>query len=423
MPMLLGTKGSDILQWRASAELLAELKGELNRRWELSPTGPAESFLEQFIGALDDELSFEKRLASETETLSRELAAGSAPAQLLGSTSRFRDSVATHFKRRRSVLALCELLNGLHDKLLARAVELAGERMLKLGQGSPSGFALLVSGDRGRGETTLKSENRYYLLHEEHAPRFPLFQRQLSAVLQELGILAPERPLWYGTLKDWQALLHPSAVPAPAPPQEEFLAALPPFATPLATEPPAPADAEALLALADLAFLSGSEQLAAQALDAAQAALLSDCHSEPFQQLARRSMALPLAAGRFGRWRLERKGEQRAKLNLRQYALDPLVEVLRVLALQAGLARGGSLTRLHFLLERGILDVELAGRLLQGYQCIMQLKILLEIRDEAGGLYLNPEEFSQETEARFKSALEALLGLQKIGYQLLIGPA
>jgi len=286
----------------------------------------------------------------------------------------------------------------------------------------PRPCALLVAGDRGRGESTLFSRNRYYLLHAPHAPRLALFLRQVLGIFQDLGLSDAERPLWHGTLEEWRAQLMPTAPAAPPPSQEEFLAALPPFAAPQKSAPPPDPEREWLVGLADLALTWGDPQLGAQGLETAAAALLAERDGEDFQQLARRGISQPIALGRFGRWRLERSGERRALLNLERYALEPLVSALRILALRAGAVNGGSVARLKLLLDQGILDVDLAERLLKGYQCIMQLKVLLEIRGAADGLYLNPEEFSPETEARFRGALEALLGLQKLGYQFLIGP-
>jgi signal-transduction protein with cAMP-binding, CBS, and nucleotidyltransferase domain len=98
-----------------------------------------------------------------------------------------------------------------------------------------------------------------------------------------------------------------------------------------------------------------------------------------------------------------------------------MVMLLRVLALYAGDASGGSVQRIQLLQEKGFLDVELAQRLLQAYQCIMQLKVLLEIRGEEAGLYCSPQDFSTETETRFRNALDAVQSLQKIGYQRLVG--
>jgi signal-transduction protein with cAMP-binding, CBS, and nucleotidyltransferase domain len=421
MPMLLGTKGSDILQWRESADLVTSLKGELSRRWEQSPAGAAEFFLEEYIDSLEEELEFEGRLAAELEVLTGALDEALTPGEVLGLAARYREVVSLHFRRRRSVLALCGLSNTLHDTLVAKAVHFAEQHVQQLGQGSAPMYALLVAGDRGRGEQTLSGDNRYLLLHEEKESRFVLFQRQLATVFEEFGLIQTEHDLWHGTLRQWRQLMKTALPAAAAPAQEDFLAALPPFAAPRKSDPPQAAAPGNPLSLLDLVLVRGSNALGNEARATLHEKIEAERYGEPFLQLARRTVALPLALGRFGRWRLERGGEQRAKLNLRAYALNPLVWTLRILALHSGIQAQGCVERIHRLLDAGVLDVDLATRLLQGYQCIMQLKTLLEIRGETA-LFCNPEDFSHETEARFKAALDAVLSLQKLAYQrMMIG--
>jgi CBS domain-containing protein len=420
MPMLLGTKGNDILQWRASADLIAALKGELARKGEQSPAGAAESFLEQFIGNLREEQEYEAQLSGELDALNEGLAAAASPAEVEPLSARYQEVVSAHFRRRRSVLTLCGLCNALHDALAAKALGFARERMLQLGQGSAPSGTLLVSGERGRGEQTLLGDNRYFLLHAEKTPRFLLFLRQVQASLQDLGLPAGEQHLWHGTLREWRDFAGGSFARQEGGPPETFLAALPPFAAPQKVEQPEmPGEEWRTAALADLAFLQGDPALAAEALAAAERSLYDERNREALLLLARRVVALPVALGRFGGWRLERSGEHKGELNLKEYALDPLVMTLRVLALLSGERGSGSVGRIQLLQEKGVLDVELAERLLQAYQVLMQLKVLLEMRGEERAIYCFPEEFSAETETRFRSALEAVLTLQKIASQRL----
>ena len=346
------------------------------------------------------------------------MAEAGSPGELLPLKARYLEVVAAHFRRRRSVLTLCGLCVELHDRLTAKALCFARERMLQLGLGSAPPHALLVCGDRGRREQTLRGENRYFLLHEEEAPRFLLFRRQVQASLQEVGLLSGDAGIWHGSLSEWRDFLDEAFAQVEVPPPENFLAALPPFAAAQKGEPQELPGELSPVALADLVFILGEQSLATEALSAAARTMQHERNRPPFLQLARRTVARPVALGRFGGWRLERSGEHKGELNLKEYALAPLVQALRVLALLAGDQVRGSGDRIHLLLEKGWLDAELAERLLKGYQCLMQLRILLEIRGEEGS-FCNPEEFSAETEARFRNSLEALQSLQKTGQQRL----
>ena len=124
---------------------------------------------------------------------------------------------------------------------LPRRLILPGERMLQLGQGSAPGYALLVSGDRGRCEQTLKGANRYFLLQEEQAPRFLLFRRQVAALMQECGLQGREVPIWHGSLRGWSSFLGEAFAREEPPAPENFLAALPlrrRAVSPVGTSPP-----------------------------------------------------------------------------------------------------------------------------------------------------------------------------------------
>ncbi|WP_224957665.1 putative nucleotidyltransferase substrate binding domain-containing protein [Geomonas subterranea] len=420
MPMLLGTKGDDILKWRASTELVESLKKRLERKWGSSSSREAEAFLGTMIDSLKEELAYEGQLDEELAALDQDIAQAPTPTALVPLQARYRELLAAHFRRRTSPLALCGACNALHDQVLRRASQLAEERMRDLGQGTAPVYALLVSGDRGRGEQTLYARNRYLLLHQLDSQRFYLFSHQLTQALCESGLLAEGEAPWHGSLTEWRSLLkNGERHQEPRPPDLEPM--LPFSSAQKKAAPPLPEWRWRLESMADLCHVAGFEPLGEQALSAAAAALREQRGRDPFFQVARRVINLPLALGHFGRWRLERVGEHQGEIDIETLGLSPLVQLVRILALQAEVHEGGTLERVRQLLYRGALDVDLAERLLKALQCLMQLRIEGEIRSEGAGAFANPEEFSMELDARLRSALEAVLSLQKIAYQRLVG--
>ncbi|MBU5613278.1 putative nucleotidyltransferase substrate binding domain-containing protein [Geomonas azotofigens] len=419
MPMLLGTKGDEILKWRASTELVASLKKRLESKWGSSSSREAEAFLGTLIGSFKEELAYEEQMDQELAALDQGIAEAPIPAALVPLQARYRELVSAHFRRRNSTLALCGACNALHDRVLLRAAQLAEERMRDLGQGTAPVYALLVSGDRGRGEQTLYGRNRYLLLHQLDSQRFYLFSRQLTQALHEAGLLAEGEVPWHGSLTEWRSLLKNVDRQQPPPPELEPM--LPFAAAQKQAAPPLPEWRWRLESMADLCHVAGFEPLGEQALTAAAAALKEQRGRDPFFQLARRVINLPLALGHFGRWRLERGGEHQGEIDIETLGLSPLVQLVRILALQAEVHEGGTLERIRQLLYRGALDVDLAERLLKALQCLMQLRIEGEIRSEEAAAFANPEEFSMALDARLRSALEAVLSLQKIAYQRLVG--
>jgi CBS domain-containing protein len=419
MPMLLGTKGKDILQWRASAELTAALKGSLARKWARCSAREAEGFLDQLIASLQEDISYEDLFQQQLDELDRAIDHATAPADLQQLQLDHRRVIGAHFQRRQSVLAVCDACNRLHDAILNKAVYLAQERMLQMGQGAAPPHALLVAGPRGRGEQTLGNLNRYLLLHDERSPHFFLFSHQLAGTLKEAGLLKSEQMFWHGSLKQWHAFMDEGFRHTEE--QELALSSLLPFAAPMQSAAQELPDLHwRLETMTDLSFLQGDPELAGKALKAAELTLQEEHWRAPFLQLARRVVGLPLAVGRFGRWRLQRNGAQRGRLNLDELALGPLVACVRVLAVHAGAHCGGTLDRMETLLTKGALDVELAERLLKAYQCFMQQKIQQEITSPESGPFCDPELFDESDEARFRNSLAAVLNLQKIGYQRMV---
>ena len=419
MPMLLGTKGKDILQWRASAELVAALKGTLADKWARCSARDAESFLGKLITSLKEDIDHEQLFHRQLADLVREVEQADTPADLQQLQASHRQMIGAHFQRRRSVLALCDACNRLHDAILGKAATFARERMRQMGQGEAPPHALLVAGPRGRGEQTLRSFNRYLLLHGEPIPGFSLFSRQLSGALKEAGLLKSEQMLWHGSLSQWDSFMQEGFSREES--TDPGLASLLPFAAPLQTEPQEfPELHWRLEAMTDLSFLQGNSEIAGEAFRAMELTLQREQRRPPFLQLARRVVALPLAAGRFGRWRVQRDGEHRGLLNLDELALDPLVSCVRVLAVHAGAYGGGTLDRIESLLVKGALDVELAERLLWAYQCFMQQKVERERESGESGSFCDPELFDHDEEARFRNSLSAVLNLQKIGYQRMV---
>jgi CBS domain-containing protein len=422
MPMLLGAKGKDILQWRACQELVTSFEETLARRWSRASAAEAESLLETLMERLKDEVRYEEGLSSETATLDNGIGEASSTAELKPLLTRYRELIAAHFSRRHSVLALFDICNQLHDSALAKAVSLATGKMRELGQGDPPRYALLVSGDRARREQTLQSQNRYLILHEQESERFFLFNRQLALALKETGLLKGEQMLWHGSPADLRRTIE--AAFSLRQRREQKIAATPllPF-TPSPQERPqdVPDWEWHVEVLTDLIELSGDAALAGEGVQAAASLLAEIRQHGPFLQLARRVIALPLAIGRFGRWRLLRDGEHQGEIDLEASALAPLVMAIRILAISAGVTAGGTLQRIEALLGKGVLSVELAERLLKALHCFMQARILSEIRSGVSGAFSNPEELTEAEEERLRASVETVLNLQKIAYQRMIG--
>lgn len=417
MPMLLSDKTEEILSWRESQELLEGLKGRLVVKWGRSTGREAEEFLAGVIAALAEEIAYEDQLDAELDLLKTAVEGAEDPASLPPLRARHVEVLAAHFSRRSSVLAVTGAVRELNDLILARCARLAELAMLRAVGGSAPIYALLASGDQGRDEATLYGECRYVLLHELDPERFDTFGEHLLRTLKEAGVVPGPDLLWQGSLEKWRRLLSEGERGREG---GWGLSALPPFASAGKESPPSLEKWRwRLETVADLRFVTGFEPLGLKAEAAAAAALKEQKNRDPFFQLARQVIHLPLALGHFGRWRLE-GGGHRWEIDVERLALSPMVQAVRVLAVQAGIHATGTLDRVRELLYKGWLDVDLALRLFKAFQCFMQLRIESEIKSEGAGAWVPPEEFTLEQDARIRGAVESVLNLQKIAYQKLV---
>jgi CBS domain-containing protein len=414
MPLLLGTKEEDIMKWRACAELAARIKEDFSGKRAGGTLRQAQDLLEKYQASLQQELDYEAQCLQELDSLLQAIAAAGSPAELPLLQDRYRELACAHFSRRQAVLPFCDACNSLHDRLLDKVVSLAIKQLLQNGPGAAN-WALLVSGERSRGEQTLRARNHYLLLYRQGADPAPLIGA-LAGALKDAGYLESEQQLWHGTLQDWQVLLEAGRQAG----EHKELPLPLPFQVPHA-EPQQVNELERRLELmTELRFLQGDAALADQVLQSAEQVLKQARSGEAFFQLARRVLSLPLAVGHFGRWRLQRSLEHRGELDLEELALAPLVMTVRVLAVQAEVAGGGTVARIQALLSRGALDVELAERLLKAYQCFMQLKIRYQVGGRGDGAFCEPGALGEVEELRLRNSVAAVFSLQKIGYQRIV---
>lgn len=388
MPLFMGTRGDDILRWGESAQLVASLKDKLSQRWERLTLAEAASLVQRFQGALEEEIAFEAEAHREISGIFEQLER-SAVSDLPHLLGRGKDEVARYFERRPSVLAHCEICNALHDRAAERVLALVVEATRGDGSDIPPAWALLVSGERGRGEQSFAGDNRYYLLFREDGGRVQRFAACAEALLQEAGFPAGGG-LWHGELVRWRQHLVEGIGGAKL--DEEFEA------------------------VADLGQILGDQVLGGEALGVAREVLRQVRGGELLFRLGRKAVSAPLAVGLFGRFRLAREGNHRGEIDLEGLGLHPLRDTVRILAYNRGIEATGTVERIKWLLERGELDVDLADRCLKAFQLLMQLKISHHPEE---GNYLDPEGISEAQEHGFRGALETVHTLQKIAYQKL----
>jgi signal-transduction protein with cAMP-binding, CBS, and nucleotidyltransferase domain len=134
--------------------------------------------------------------------------------------------------------------------------------------------------------------------------------------------------------------------------------------------------------------------------------------------LVNRMASLSNGLGLMGRLKLERSGSNRGLFRLLDHGLLPLTAALSALALLKESAGVSTCDRIHDLLRRGELDVELAERMLATWHCLNDLRLQrehsIQIEGHAGpSSFLDPDELTAEQLQSLKEALESVASIQR----------
>ncbi|HEY5974842.1 MAG TPA: putative nucleotidyltransferase substrate binding domain-containing protein [Geobacteraceae bacterium] len=431
MALFSSSPHSDLLGSRAVNQLLEECRERLAARLQTLPPGGGLSLLKELRLKLNEELLKEEQLAAMFAAADRSLAEARSAAELADAYRRFTAVAQDHYLLRLSVISLHTACNGFRDRLLHKALALAGETLHQAGDAlPPAPLLLLAAGTAGRQELSLSGCSDYYLIHAGNGAATDYCGRltsHLLAMLGECGLAVAERHLpvgdhfWYGSLADWQAYVNKARHASQNRPRP-VIPALPGLTGP-GKQPEIEDDYEQTIEmLADLRPVWGDDQLAATILTEARATLNQESTSEPFHQLARKTATMPVAIGMFGWFRLARSGEHRGEFSLAHLALEPLMATTRLLAIRHGIGQTSTIDRLKALQAAGRIDVELTNRLLTAYHEFASHKIVLELRQnlDEGEFFFNPEELSEEDTDKLKQGLEAVTILQRQVYQAMV---
>jgi hypothetical protein len=134
--------------------------------------------------------------------------------------------------------------------------------------------------------------------------------------------------------------------------------------------------------------------------------------------LIHRLQALPAGLGLMGGFRLERSGPRRGMFKLFDYALLPFSMVVTALALLHGIDATGTFQRIREMLDRRVLNVETAERLLHAWHVLNESRLLREQGLFPGwsddtALYLDLNSLGEELRKELGEALETIENVRR----------
>ncbi|MCD1259077.1 hypothetical protein B5M42_009530 [Paenibacillus athensensis] len=303
-------------------------------------------------------------------------------------------------------LGLSRDINRIHDALIHRAAALTEAELAREGRSCPPvRFALMLFGSGGRCEQTLWSDQDNGFIYEdvpeeereEVESYFAEFVGRLLSGLEALGYppcegnVVANNPQWRKPVSAYIAM----ALDWLAEPNWENM--------------------RYLLIMADMRCIYGEPELV-ERLRGAVLAYVRE-HVSVLQQLLSNTLHHKISLGVFGHLITERYGEDAGGFDVKYGAYIPIVNGIRLLAIQEGIAESTTLRRLEGLVAAGVLGAAEAQTWRQAFEIALKHRDMTPFTID-NGMYttrskLSAEQLTRELKQELKFCLRAGMELQK----------
>jgi CBS domain-containing protein len=241
-----------------------------------------------------------------------------------------------------------EAINEVHDALIQKTIQLAEERMDNQGFGMPPvKYAFMLFGSGGRREQTLWSDQDNGFIYEDSDAHTleeleAYFIKLIAYVLEGLGILGypPCQGNVISSNAQWRK------------PYSDYLQLIMEW-----FNEPDWENVRYLLIMADMRSIYGDSSLIAKLKNEFNAYIKR--HPQILQPLLSNTLHHKASLGVFGQILTERYGEDTGGFDIKYGAYIPIVNGIRLLAVQAGIETSSTLARLHALVEKNVLDKQI----------------------------------------------------------------
>ncbi|PKN16246.1 MAG: hypothetical protein CVU66_01635 [Deltaproteobacteria bacterium HGW-Deltaproteobacteria-23] len=406
-----------ILQGRNSKQVAEEFRKTLAAKMAGVESAEALNLLRRVREELLKEISAGRRIPEEVEALIENLPAIHFADELQSSRDHFLQLAAELYRTRSSVSSTFSLAQSFYDSLITTAFNHAVTQLRNEGRSS-SGliYALLVSGELGRGESILGSRSSFFFIYRETAEADHVYSKELAMrFMAVLSICLPDisrnlnspSAYWFGSDTQWNK----TTVDLLRADDSDNWDKAGGNSFTLFIE-----------TVADMRIVCGDPDFGRGIIATGRKLLADYLKSDNFWHLAKDTATMPVALGVFSRFKTVRSGSNRGKIDLKKMAIDPLANAARILSLADGKEETTFSGRIKSILAAGNLGVALADGLLIAYQDFMRERIRLELTANNGndGLFFDPEELDEESKERFRAGLDDTTTLQRLIHQQLV---
>lgn len=291
---------------------------------------------------------------------------------------RLRDQAHEHMESLLSSMPVEQLytaMNEVHDALIRRVLSLTESDMARQGSGSPPvPYTYLLFGSGGREEQTLSSDQDSGIVYEDPALEkqgtvreyFAAFGKVAVENLQKVGYppcegnVISSHALWCDSLSGWIKRLEGWFERA------EF------------------EEVRYLLIVADGRSVHGEARL----FEVLKDHFYSDTLARPLivKRMLETTMRHKMLLGLFGQLLKEQYGEETGSVDIKYGAYIPMVNAIRMMAIQSGVRNTSTLERLRGLEEEGAITEEQSQALQDAFRSFLRFR-LMTMKQQEDGLY------------------------------------
>ncbi len=298
-----------------------------------------------------------------------------------------------------------EIISYIHHSIIKKAYQICYRQMLDEGHQPPTiRYCFLLMGSGGRREMLLNPDQDHGFIFEDVADErlpeiesfFGPFSDKLVTALEQIGYplcsgkVMCNNPLWQGRLIDWHKRIH-DWMQNPEPQKVRYSSIFFDFV-------PLEGDSTLAQSLHDIVFAEIRE----------------------FEGFLYHMMSLDLRykvpLGMLGRFLVEKSGEHKGKLSIKQGGSIYVVDCVRMFALEKGLQETTTLDRLNTLVERKVFEADTAEHIKAALEALNFLRLRNEIQQiEAGqqpSHFLDPSKLSKSEQELLKESFHAVSKLQ-----------